>query len=185
MTDPVAGGSDATARRLQEHHEGWAPDQPLPAEPALLTIQPDAGTAPRGTTPAGPGQAPPPAVPGDKETPRRDQLAATAGYVAVIFGWLLAPLVVYLIAGRRSEFVRRHAAQAFSLTLTVTLFACCGGIVGALLALNSLRYAILIMGPVMLVFWLVALWYLVRAASAASRGQFYPLPSWICVPTRR
>ena len=185
MTDPVAGGSDATARRLQEHHEGWAPDQPLPAEPVLLTVQPGAGTAPRGTAPAGPGQAPPPAVSGHKETPRRDQLSATAGYVAVIFGWLLAPLAVYLIAGRRSEFVRRHAAQAFSLTLTVTLFACCGGIVGVLLTLNSLRYAILIMGPVMFVFWLVALWYLVRAASAASRGQFYPLPSWICVPTLR
>jgi uncharacterized membrane protein len=106
-------------------------------------------------------------------------------YAAALCGWLIAPLAVYLTVGRRSEFVRQHAAQAFRFTLAVTLFAVSGGIVAAMLALNSPMYALLIMGPLMFAFWLVALGYLVRAARAARRGDFYPLPSWICVRTHR
>jgi uncharacterized membrane protein len=165
MTDQRPG------RELQEHHEGWAPGQPWPAE---LTA-----------TPAPPVQASPRDVKGENETPGADELWAAVSYVAAVFGWLSVPLAVYLIRGRRSAFVRRHAAQAFSLTLTVTLFAVSGGIVGALLALDSPWYALYLMGPVMFVFWLVALWYLVRAARAARRGEFYQLPGWICVPTLR
>jgi len=33
------------------------------------------------------------------------------------------------------------------------------------------------------VFLLLVLWYLVRAALAASRGEFYLLPAWICIRT--
>jgi uncharacterized Tic20 family protein len=173
MTDPSA------VSRLQEHHEGWAPDQPLPAEPALITA---------GTGQPRPGQSPPAtsgAIKNDDETPGHDPAWAIVSYVAAVVLWLVAPLAVYLTRGRRSEFVRRHAAQAFSFTLTVTLFVISGAIVTGLLALDSPRDALYIMGPVGFVFGLVVLWYLVRAVRAARRGRFYPVPAWLCIRTLR
>ena len=115
---------------------------------------------------------------------RHDELWATVSYAAAVVTWLIAPLAVYLTQGRRSEFVRQHAAQAFSLTLTVTVFAVSGAIIGGLLSLDSARDALYVMGPVCFVFLLIAAWYLVRAARAASRGEFYRLPAWLCIKTR-
>jgi hypothetical protein len=178
MTETGAGQGALLARGLQEHHEGWALGKPLPAEPTVLATGPDTGGTPGGGTPAGPARA-------ARDVQSKNERWAAVSYAAALFGWLAAPLAVYLTVGRGSEFVRRHAAQAFRFTLTVTLFAVSGGIVGALLALNSPWYALVIMGPVMFVFWLAALRYLVRAARAARRGDFYPLPSWICVRTHR
>lgn len=173
-----AGRGSLFARGLQEHHEGWALGEPLPAEPTALTGQPDTGGTPGDGTPAGPARA-------ARDVKSKNERWAAVSYAAALCGWLIAPLAVYLTVGRRSEFVRQHAAQAFRFTLAVTLFAVSGGIVAAMLALNSPMYALLIMGPLMFAFWLVALGYLVRAARAARRGDFYPLPSWICVRTHR
>jgi uncharacterized Tic20 family protein len=138
------------------------------------------GPAPAGSPAAGSGL-----IKDHDETPGHDQLWAVLSYVAAIVLWLVAPLAVYLTRGRRSEYVRRHAAQAFSFTMTVTLFAVSGLIIMGLLALDSTRDALYIMGPVLAVFGLVALRYLVRAAAAAGRGEFYQLPAWLCIPTLR
>jgi uncharacterized Tic20 family protein len=141
---------------MEQHHEGWASRQLLPAE---LAVMRDGG---------GSGH---------------DELWATVSYAASVLTWLIAPLAVYLIGGRRSKFVRQQAAQAIGLTLTVTVFAISGAIIGGLLSLDSTRDALYVMGPVCLVFLLLVLWYLVRAALAASRGEFYQLPAWICIRT--
>lgn len=143
---------------MEQHHEGWTPRQLLPAE---LAVMRDDGSA------------------------DHDELWATVSYAAAVVTWLIAPLAVYLTRGRRSEFVRRHAAQAFSLTLTVTVFAISGAIIAGLLSLDSASDALYVMGPVFSVFLLVVLWYLVRAARAASRGEFYQLPSWLCIHALR
>ena len=119
---------------------------------------------------------------GGQVVPDRDDRWAMACYLGAIFCWLLAPLVIYLIRRNHSLFVRMHAAQAFNLTLTATLFAISGGIVAGVLALDSPRVALFVMGPVLLAFWIVVLAYVVRAASSASRDEFYEIPGWICVP---
>ncbi len=188
-------------RGLQEHHESWTLGQPLPAEPALMTD----GSGGTGTA-AGPGHAADPANAaaggadlteatqagiahpngtGGQVVPDRDDWWAMACYLGAIFFWLLAPLVIYLIKRNHSLFVRTHAAQAFNLTLTATLFAISGGIVAGLLALDSPKVALFVMGPVLLAFWIVVLVYVVRAASSASRDEFYEIPGWICVPALR
>jgi hypothetical protein len=41
------------------------------------------------------------------------------------------------------------------------------------------------MGPVFLVFWIVVLSYLIRAASSASRDDFWEIPGWLCVTALR
>ncbi len=108
-----------------------------------------------------------------------------ACYLGAIFFWLLAPLGIFLAKRNSSVFIRSHAAQAFNLILTATLFTVSGAIVGGLLTLDSPRTALIIIGPVFVVFWFVVLRYLVRAASSASRGAFYEIPSWLCVRALR
>jgi uncharacterized Tic20 family protein len=146
---------------MEQHHEGWTPRQLLPVE---LAVMRDGGS---------PDQA------------SHDELWATVSYAAAVVTWLIAPLVVYLTRGRRSEFVRRHAAQAFSFMLTVTVFAISGAIIAGLLSLDSARDALYVMGPVFFVFVLIVLWYLARAARAAGRGEFYRLPRWLCIQALR
>ena len=106
---------------------------------------------------------------------------AMACYLGALLFWLLAPLAIYLAKRNSSTFIRSHAAQAFNLTLTATLFALSGGIAGGLLTLDSPTAALVIMAPVLLVFWIVVLTYLIRAARSASRDGFYEIPSWLCV----
>ncbi len=178
MTEPTA------ASRLQEHHEGWAPDQPLPAEPAPMSGQFDATGSSAAPAPAPAGGLDDP-VKNNDETAGHDAAWAIVSYVGALVLWLIAPLAVYLIRGRRSPFVRRHAAQAYSVTLTVTVFAVSGAIVAGLLSLDSGHDALYVMGPVGIAFGLVVLWYLVRAISAASRGRFYQIPAWLCIRTLR
>ena len=108
-----------------------------------------------------------------------------ACYLGAIFFWLLAPLAIFLAKRKSSVLIRSHAAQAFNLILTATLFTASGAIVGGLLALDSPKTALVVMGPVFVVFWIVVLRYLVRAASSASRGDFYEIPSWLCVSALR
>jgi len=190
---PPAWGS-GVPRGLQEHHEGWALGQPLPAEPTLMS--PDTPGSAAAVTGAPMTGVPGNGAPGDGSRPgsagapsavstgrgaSREDLWAMASYLGAIFFWLPAPLAVYLARRNRSIFVRSHAAQAFNLTLTATLFAISGGIIGGLLALNSPWAALFIMGPVLFAFWIVVLSYLIRAASSASRNDFYEIPGWLCV----
>ncbi len=104
-----------------------------------------------------------------------------ACYLGAIIFWLLAPLAIFLAKRNSSIFIRSHAAQAFNLTLTATLFTVSGAIVGGLLTLDSPMTALVVMGPVFVAFWIVVLRYLVRAASSASRADFYKIPRWLCV----
>ena len=108
-----------------------------------------------------------------------------ACYLGAIFFWLLAPLAIFLAKRNSSLFIRSHAAQAFNLILTATLFTVSGAIVGGLLTLDSPMTALVVIGPVFVVFWIVVLRYLVRAASSASRGDLYEIPSWLCVSALR
>ncbi len=204
---PWAEGASVIPRGLQEHHESWTLGQPLPAEPALMAdglggtgtaADPGHAADPAVAVKSAPADAAPgaadltgatqagiahPAGTGGQVVPDRDDRWAMASYLGAIFFWLLAPLVIYLIKRNRSLFVRTHAAQAFNLTLTATLFAISGGIVAGVLALDSPRVALFVMGPVLLAFWIVVLVYVIRAASSASRDEFYEIPGWICVPT--
>jgi uncharacterized Tic20 family protein len=109
-----------------------------------------------------------------------DQWAALT-YFSAIFLWLLPPLVIYLAKRKASGFIRWHAAQSFNLTLTATLFAVSIGIIGAVLSLDSARASLVLMIPLLVALWIAMMVYLVRAASAASRGEFYEVPSWLCV----
>jgi uncharacterized Tic20 family protein len=107
------------------------------------------------------------------------------GYLGVPFISVLAPLAVFLFRARGSAYVRQHATQALNLSITLLLYNICVLILGGILALDAVGAALMIAVPVALVLWLAALAYLVRAASRASVGGFYPLPRWICATIAR
>ena len=101
-------------------------------------------------------------------------------YLGVPFLAFAAPLLVYLVKFRSSPFARQHATQALNVSLTVILYSLCAVIVGGLLALDSVAAALVLMIPVLAALWLVTLAYLILAATAASRGEDYRLPRWLC-----
>jgi uncharacterized Tic20 family protein len=109
-----------------------------------------------------------------------DELLASLSYAGVIVLGPVVPLLVYLGARHRSQFVRQHAAQALNVALTWLLYGVSGAIVGALLALSTIRAALLVMIPLAVIGWLVMATYLVLAATVASQGGFRQLPAWVC-----
>ena len=116
--------------------------------------------------------------PGPQPT-EREELLAALGYFGVIFLGPVVPLVLYLTR-RTSPFVRRHAAQALNVALTFLLYGVSGSIIGALLALDNVRNALLVMVPIAIVGWAIMAMQLLPAAASASRGGFRQLPGWIC-----
>lgn len=129
--------------------------------------------------PLAPGTAPAPgyAAPGDGGR------AAALGYLTVpVF---VVPLVMYLGTLRKPGTARWHAAQAVNVWLTGALYDLAAVIMGAMLALDSLRAALLVFAPLAGARWLVTLTYLARAARAASRGALYALPAWLCMRIAR
>jgi uncharacterized Tic20 family protein len=109
-----------------------------------------------------------------------DERWAMISYLGVPFLAFLPALAVYLIKFRTSRFARQHATQALNLSITVILYNVCAVILGGLLALDSVAAALVIMVPLLAALWLVTLAYLVLAGTAASRGDYYRIPGWLC-----
>jgi uncharacterized Tic20 family protein len=110
----------------------------------------------------------------------RDISAATFGYLGAIVLGPVVPVAVYMFRSRRSPFLRYHAAAAVNLSLTAALYAVCCLILGGLLVLDSITVALLVALPVAVAIWAVMLRYLIRGLCAASRGEEYEVPDWIC-----
>ncbi len=133
--------------------------------------------APEGPAPEGPA---PEEGAADGAVRDRDISSATFGYLGAIVLGPVIPAAVYVFRSRRSPFLRSHAAAAVNLSLTATLYAVCCLILGGLLALDSVTVALVVALPVAVAIWASMLWYLVRGIGAASRGEKYEVPGWIC-----
>ena len=86
-----------------------------------------------------------------------------AAYVAL---GVLGPLVVMLIAGPRSAFVRRHAVEALNFNISVLIY----------LAISALLMFVLIGFPMVVAIGVLYLIAVIRGALAASRGEEYRYP---------
>jgi uncharacterized protein len=123
-------------------------------------------------------------LPADPELAGDEHLAMLC-YLSVPFLGFLVPLAVYALRGRRSSFVRGHAAQALNLSVTVLLYTFCVLIVGTILALDTISVALLIGVPLVAALWIATLGYVVRAGAAASRRDCLRIPAWICATIAR
>jgi uncharacterized Tic20 family protein len=179
--DRVTGGGAAsrwpTARApwpgpgVAQAAEGPQPATGEPAAAAQAPAEPAAPVAP--DAPAAPLDAPGPADPGDERL-------ATLSYLGVPFLGPLVPLAIFLFKGRSSAYTRRHAAQALDLAITSLLYSVCAVILGLMLALDNIVLALVVVVPLIVALWLVTLAYVIVAGSSANRGDYYPIPSWIC-----
>jgi uncharacterized Tic20 family protein len=119
-------------------------------------------------------------LPSGRSAKADDTNWALIAYLTVPFFGFVVPLVVYLLALRRSRWLRSHAAQALNVWLTVLLYDLSAVIIGAMLMLDSAQVAVVVVAPLVALLWLITLVLLVRAAAAASQGGAYTLPRWLC-----
>jgi uncharacterized membrane protein len=110
----------------------------------------------------------------------REISSATCGYLGAIVLGPVIPLALYALRARNSPFLRYHAAAAVNLSLTGALYAVCCLILGGLLSLDSVPVAVGVALPVAVAVWASMLRYLIRGVGAASRGEEYEPPGWIC-----
>jgi uncharacterized protein len=115
---------------------------------------------------------PPPPPPGQQPMPPDQErlwamLAHLLSFVAAyLFLGFVAPLVVLLVFGPRSAYVRAHAVESLNFNLTWLLY----GIVGVILAF------VLIGIPILIALGIAYLVLVVIASVRANNGEFFRYP---------
>lgn len=169
---------------------------PLPRRPVGPRTSRQTGSAGLQPTPGPAAGREPPDLPARPTAPRRpadprtsgqaqqvrdvDAAAATFGYLGAIFLGPIIPLVIYLLRGRKSAFMRFHATTAVNLSLTAAVYGISCLILGGLLLLDSITVALVIGLTLGFALWLTMLKYLIRGVIAANRAEEFEVPSWIC-----
>jgi uncharacterized protein len=125
---------------------------------------PPAGSAPTGYPQPAPGYQQP--VGAQPMTPSDERLWAMLSHLGGLLLGFVAPLIVMLVFGERSPFVRRHAVE--SLNFQITLF------IAYVIAGLSL---LLLIGFVLLpAIWIGSIVLMIIAGMAANRGEDYRYP---------
>ena len=115
---------------------------------------------------------PPPPPPGQQPMPPNQErlwamLAHLLSFVAAyLFLGFVAPLIVLLVFGPRSAYVRAHAVESLNFNLTWLLY----GIVGVILAF------LLIGIPILIALGIAYLVLVVIASVRANNGEFFRYP---------
>jgi uncharacterized protein len=115
---------------------------------------------------------PPPPPPGQQPMPPDQErlwamLAHLLSFVAAyLFLGFVAPLVVLLVFGPRSAYVRAHAVESLNFNLTWLLY----GIVGVILAF------VLVGIPILIALGIAYLVLVVIASVRANNGEFFRYP---------
>jgi uncharacterized Tic20 family protein len=92
-----------------------------------------------------------------------------AAFVAMAF---LAPLLVLLVQGEKSAFVRRHAVESLNFQISLLIYLAVAFVAG-LLTLSLLTVVLIPLGIAAAV---AALVFIISATMAASRGEDYAYP---------
>ena len=121
--------------------------------------------------PPPPSVPPPPGPPHPSGTTQEERTWALASHVGCVVGAMVAmaflvPLIIMLVKGNESGFVRSHAVESLNFQLSMLIY----GIVGLILAFVLIGFIIL---PVLGVLWLVCV---VLATMRASEGRDYRYP---------
>lgn len=96
-----------------------------------------------------------------------------SAYVAL---GLLAPLLVLLLKGDASPFVRRHAVESLNFQISLLIYSVAGFVVGFLLAVLTLGVGLVALVPLAAVLAVFVLVLLVVAAVRASNGDTFRYP---------
>ena len=170
MSDPYG-----TPPSDQPEPEGQSPGQQPPGPPASgqpVYGQPSYGQPPE--TPPGYGQQPPPyaPVPGaGGMTPDERTWGGAAHWgalIAALVGGLafLGPLLVLLIKGNDSQWIRRQSVESLNFQISILIYA----IVSAILIIVLVGLVLL---PAVGIFWLI---FTIIGSVKASSGEDYRYP---------
>ena len=194
---------DAQRRDDTPTHDTPGEDTPVePTEPAgsagaTSTSRPAAAPPPAGTSesaaarpPAGepPAAGPPPAgpapawpqqtAPSDSERRNWAVGAHLAALVASVFTGLavLGPLIVYLVKKDDDTFIAEHAREALNFQLTWLIGGFVGTVVAVIITVVTVGFGLIVFVPAAIAFAIAWLVFVVLAAMAASRGEYYRYP---------
>jgi len=149
-------GYDAPNQGYPPPQQGYGlPDQGYPDQPSYLTSETKTASAPSSD----------------------DRTWALASHIgALVAAWFamgfIAPLVVLLVKGERSHFVKRHATESLNFQLSLLLYS----LVAVLVAVFTLGVGLLVVIPVALVVMVLSLVAIIMGTMAASRGDDFRYP---------
>lgn len=103
-------------------------------------------------------------------------------YLLTFVAGLLAPLIVFLVKMNESRYVRYHAAQSLNMSITALIYAFAAFFVGLILAIATKGWGLVLIVPLFIAFAVAHLVYLILAAIAANRGEYYRVPAIIALP---
>ncbi|MCB1029045.1 MAG: DUF4870 domain-containing protein [Microthrixaceae bacterium] len=116
--------------------------------------------------------------------PAGDRTMALIAHLLAMLAGIIGVGIFYAVSKERSQFVRHHATEAlnFSITLTIASFVLPFGMMAlfvgglAVFGEGAAFGGFLIMFPIMIVLWLVAVVLPIMAMLAANRGEWYRYP---------
>ena len=114
--------------------------------------------------------------------PADDHLWAMLSYLLTFVGGILAPIIIYAVKLNESRYVRFHAAQSLNMAITALIYAFGGFLVALVLGLLTHGLALFLIIPAFVAYVVAHLVYLILAAVASNRGEYYAVPTLIALP---
>jgi uncharacterized Tic20 family protein len=99
--------------------------------------------------------------------------ALVAAFVAMAF---LGPLIVFLIKGNDSAYVRAQSAESLNFQLSMLIYGVVGGIVGVLVSILTLGLGLFVFIPLILVFGVLWLVFTIIGSVKSVNGEMYRYP---------
>ena len=99
--------------------------------------------------------------------------ALVAAFVAMAF---LGPLIVFLIKGNDSAYVRAQSAESLNFQMSMLIYGVVGGIVGVLVSILTLGLGLIVFIPLILVFGVLWLVFTIIGSVKSVNGEMYRYP---------
>jgi uncharacterized protein len=118
--------------------------------------------------------------PGSMAYSNEERLWGAAAHVgSLVAAWfalgVIGPLIVLILKGNESAFVRRHAVESLNFQISLLIYLVVAGVA----AIFTLGLALLVIVPVALVIGVLALIAIIRGTLAGHRGEEFRYP--LCI----
>lgn len=97
-------------------------------------------------------------------------------HLLAIFTGFVAPLVIWLVKKDGSPFLDHHGKEAVNFQITYFLITLCTGAASMVIGIITMGLGMLLIIPVYLALFVLALVWEVQACTAASRGEWHRYP---------